>query len=202
MRYSLLVIATLISFSTSIAQGIDMNKAFVESYIHESDSNHIEAIAILEVVYDRQSYMINARLGWLNYLAGEYSVSRDFYERAIALMPYAIEPRLGYVLPLSAMGNWDEVIDVYEEVLKIDPQHSIVNYRLGLIYYERKEYQKALLYTEKVVNLYPFDFYSVSLLGWINFRMGNMREARILFEKALLISPDAESPKEGLALLK
>ncbi len=31
-------------------------------------------------------------------------------------MPYAIEPRLGAVYPLSAMGNWDQVYLVINQL--------------------------------------------------------------------------------------
>ena len=52
-----------------------------------------------------------------------------------------------------------------------------------------------------VVNHYPFDYDSVIMLAWTNYRLGKMREAKVLFQKALLIQPGAESALEGLSLL-
>jgi tetratricopeptide (TPR) repeat protein len=117
-------------------------------------------------------------------------------------MPYAIEAKLGYVLPVSAMGNWDEVVKTYEKILEIDPQNSLVNYRMGAIFYERKLYEKAFNYCEKTVNQYPFDFDSVILLAWIHYQMGNLREAEVLFKKSMLIKPNNSSAEQGLSLIK
>ncbi len=176
----------------------DLETAFLKSYEAEADSNYLEATSELLQVYQGDSYHINARIGWLYYLHGSYDSSTYYYEKAISLMPYAIEAKIGYAYPLSMLGNWAQVIRLYEEILKIDPQHSLINYRLGLIYYNQGQFDKALPYVERVVNLYPFDYPSVILLGWIHKQMGHNREAQILFEKALLIRPGDESALEGL----
>jgi tetratricopeptide (TPR) repeat protein len=151
--------------------------------------------------YEQSSYLMNARLGWLHYLKGQYYESVEYYQKAITLMPYAIEAKLGKANPLSMLGNWEDVIKIYQEILTIDPQHALTNYRLGLIYYNRQDYEKALPYVERVANLYPYDYYSVVLLGWINLKMGKNREARILFEKALQIIPNDPSASEGLQVI-
>jgi tetratricopeptide (TPR) repeat protein len=182
-----------------IEQYIDV---FSESYSMEAVGNYAKAIEEIEKIYDENSYEINLRLGWLYYNLGNYFESEKRYKIAVALMPYAIESKLGYVLPVSAMGNWNEVIKTYEDILKIDPQNTLINYRMGAIYYERKEYMKALSYCEKTVNLYPFDYDSIVLLGWINYQMGNLREAKVLFQKSMLIKPNNASAEYGLSLIK
>ncbi len=121
---------------------------------------------------------------------------------AINLMPYAVEPRLGLVYPVSAMGNWSEVIAQYEKILEIVPNYSLVLHRLGLIYYGRNEFEKALKYFEKVVNLFPFDYDGLTMLAWTHFKLNNTREAKVLFQKALLNTPGGSSALEGLQLLK
>ncbi|MGB4328867.1 MAG: tetratricopeptide repeat protein, partial [Tenuifilum sp.] len=128
--------------------------------------------------------------------------SVGYYSKAIELMPYAIEPRLGIVLPASAMGNWGSVVEQYNKILSIDPNNTLVLYRMGMISYENKDFKKAYTYFEKVVNLYPFDYYSVLMLGWTNYQLGKTKEAKILFQKALLYDPTSASAKEGLSLLK
>ena len=192
--YGLLII--IVSAYSQKAQ--DLESAFGKSYVAEADSNyHLAAHELLQF-YQSDSYYINARMGWLYYLDGSYDSSIYYYKKAMGLMPYAIEAKVGYSYPLSMLGNWDQVIQLYVEILKIDPQQSLINYRLGLIYYNQGRYDKALPYVERVVNLYPFDYHSVILLGWIHKQMGHSREAQILFEKALLIRPGDESAIEGL----
>lgn len=176
--------------------------AFQKSYIQEATGEYSGAINSLKSVYDEKSYEINLRLGWLTYLSGSFTEAKAYYQNAINLMPYAVEPRLGLVYPVSAMGNWSEVIAQYEKILEIVPNYSLVLHRLGLIYYGRNEFEKALKYFEKVVNLFPFDYDGLSMLAWTHFKLNNTREAKVLFQKALLNTPGGTSALEGLQLIK
>ena len=177
-------------------------EAFSKSQQFESRGNFTDAISVMKTIYQEDSYEINLRLGWVTYLAGLFTESAAYYQKAIKLKPYAIEPRLGFVNPASALGNWDQVISQYNEILTIDPQNSVVNYRMGSIYYGRKEYANAEKYLEKVVNLYPFDYDSVVLYAWTAYRLGKFREAQVLFNKALMNKPGDTSALEGLSLIK
>jgi len=181
---------------------VEKKDAFQKSYIQEATGDYLKAVGSLKAVYDEDSYETNLRLGWLTYLSGNFTDSKAYYNRAISLMPYSIEARYGFVYPAAAMGNWSEVIVQYEKILEITPNNSIAMHRLGLIFYGREEYERALKLFEKVVNLYPFDYDGLSMLAWTNYRLNNLREAKILFQKALLNTPNGTSAIEGLDLLK
>ena len=196
---------TTIFFSLQGATAQDFVKkkdAFQKSYIEEATGDNLAAVSTLKTVYDESSYEINLRLGWLSYLAGNFTESRAYYNKAVSLMPYAIEAKLGLVYPLAALGNMDDVIVQYEKILEIAPNYSVILHKLGLIYYGKGNYETARRYFEKVVNLFPFDYDGLTMLGWTNFRMNNLREARVLFQKALLNTPNGTSAIEGLDLLK
>lgn len=179
-----------------------IQSAFESSYKHEYNGEYSKAIDDLKKVYDQNSYEINLRLGWMTYLSGLFVESTAYYQKAIELKPMAIEAKLGYVYPASAIGNWEQVKKQYEEILKIDPQNTIANYRLGSIYYGNENFSTALKYFEKVVNLYPFDYDSVLMFAWTNLKLGKTREATVLFNKALMIQPTSQSAIEGLSLIK
>ena len=200
------VITFIVVAATSVvcnAQDFTLRKdAFQKSYIQEATGEYLGAIKSLKDVYDEKSYEINLRLGWLNYSAGNFIESRAYYNKAVTLMPYSVESRLGLVYPLAALGNWSEVISQYEKILEITPNNSLVLHRLGLIYYGRGSYEEARKYFEKVVNLYPFDYDSLTMLAWTYFKLNNLREAKVLFQKALLNTPNGTSAIEGLDLLK
>jgi tetratricopeptide (TPR) repeat protein len=203
MKRSALIIVFIFSFFVSKAQ--DYTKlitAFSDSYSKEKSGKYGDAATALKALYDPNSYEMNLRLGWLTYLQGQFTESLGYYNKAIELMPYAIEPRLGVVLPASSMGNWDMVIGQYNKILTIDPNNTVALYRIGLITYDKKDYKQAYTYFEKVVNLYPFDYQSVLMLAWTNYRLGKNREAKILFNKALLYYPEDSSAKQGLDLVK
>jgi tetratricopeptide (TPR) repeat protein len=203
MKRSTLTAIFIFLALTVVAQDFTkLTTAFSESYSKEKEGKYGDAVKVLKANYDAGSYEINLRLGWLTYLQGQFSESLSYYNRAIELMPYAIEPRFGAVLPASSMGNWDIVVSHYNKILETDPNNTVTLYRMGLISYDKKDYKQAYQYFEKVVNLYPFDYQSVLMLAWTNYRLGKTREAKVLFSKALLYYPEDSSAREGLNLIK
>lgn len=203
MKIQMIILLVFLSFSIGRAQNqATLQKAFSESYTLEADGNYTKAIQVLKDVYFEKSYELNLRLGWLHYYAGLFTESAVYYQQAINLMPMSIEARLGYALPASALGQWDAILLKYKEILEIDPNHSLTNYRIGSIYYGRQDYSNAERYLQKVVNMYPFDYDTLLLLAWTKYSLGKSNEAKTLFQKVLLYDPDDESAKEGLALLK
>lgn len=198
----MMAILMVAAIHTKAQDSSSLSTAFSTSYTYENKGEHSKAIESLKKVYDESSYEMNLRLGWLNYQLGLFTESIAYYNKAISLMPLSIEARLGFVLPASSQGNWEQVITRYNEILKLDPNHYTVNYRMGMIYYGRKDYQTAFRYFERIANLYPFDYDALLMLGWTNFQLGKLREAKVLFQKALLNRPDDTSAKEGLSLIK
>ena len=125
-----------------------------------------------------------------------------YYKKAIDLYPLSEEAKLGYVLPASAVGNWDDVLNIYLNILTNNPYNTTVLYRTGLIYYNKEQYSQAYKYFEKLINLYPFSYDGLIMFAWTNYKLGKYREAKLLFQKVLLLSPDDASAKEGLNLIK
>jgi tetratricopeptide (TPR) repeat protein len=177
-------------------------RAFSESYKQEALGKSDAAIGMMKAIYDEKSYEINLRMGWLHYLAGKYQDATSYYQKASDVLPASVEAKLGNVLPLAAMEKWDQVEKLYLEILAIDPHHSISNYRLGLIHYNKGKYDVATKYFQKVTDLYPFDYDGLHMLAWSYFKQGKMREAKVLFQKALLVRPGDKSATEGINVIK
>jgi len=112
------------------------------------------------------------------------------------------QSRFGLILPLAALGRWKEVEDLYNKILEISPNNTVALYRLGLVYYGRKDYNKAQPLFKKVVDLYPFGYDGLLMLGWTSYFLGNYPQAKVLFNKVLLYSTGDASAKEGLGLIK
>jgi tetratricopeptide (TPR) repeat protein len=197
----IVLVVSAISFNMN-AQNTSLINAFNNSYALEKKGDFSNARKELQTVYNEKSYEINLRMGWLLYNEGEMINSVKSYEKAIALMPYAIEAKLGLVYPLSSLGNWEAVLETYLKILKTDPNNTLINYRTGLIYYNRKEYAKANTYLQKNINLYPFNYDNLILSAWSYLNLGQQTEAKVLFEKCLLFNAEDESAKAGLKLIK
>lgn len=200
--YIILGLMMLVVGTTLAQQDATLQKAFSESYTLESEGKYAAAAQSLMKYYNDKSYELNLRIGWLNYLQKNYTASRDYYRKATGLKPYSVEARLGLIKPLAALESTDELLKIYEEILKIDPQQVTANYWAGVIQYNRKRYEQASRYFERLVNLYPFDYDANHMLGWTYLQLGRTAESRLLFQKALLIRPGDASALSGLSTLK
>lgn len=204
LKKSIAVVSALVLFViTATTQNADeLQKAFKASYVNEYKANYAGAIADLQKVYKADSYEINLRLGWLQYLTKQYNSSMDYYQKAIDLKKYSVEARFGYVRPANENKQYMKAYEKYEEILKIDPYNSVANYWVGANYYYAKKYDIAVKYLELVVNMYPFDYDANHLLGWTYLGLGRSSDAGIVFTNALLYKPGDSSASEGLSKCK
>lgn len=173
---------------------------FAASYEFASNSDNKNAAAELQKIYDRKSYFINLRLGWLMFQAGLHNESLNYYKIAMEIMPGSVEAKLGALLPLEAMGNVSEQKALCETILGIDPQNTTVLYKLGYIHYQKKDYDKALPFFEKLVKLYPFSYDGLFMYGWTHYQLGKLTESREIFYKVLCLSPGNQSVMQALRL--
>jgi tetratricopeptide (TPR) repeat protein len=194
------IISLLLVLCGFILKSQSSELAFSKSYSFEYETQYAKAITALTDMHV-DSYQIDLRLGWLYYLNKDYVKSEQFYKKSIALEPTSIEARFGLVLPLSATSNWNSVFSTYIEVVKLDPNNSIANYRIASIFYARKDYLNAMFYVTKVLKLYPFDYDSNLLIGKILMDQGKNAEAKKYIIKALEYNPQSEDAKAALKKL-
>ena len=178
-----------LSFCILSQSDVAVREALKKSYDSEYQLKYQKSIEDLQGVYEPTSYELNLRIAWLSYKVGKYSESVNYYKKAIAKMPLSIEAKLGVVYPLGALEKWDQVVDNYLAIVKIDGFNATANYRLALIYYNRGDYGNSWKYLQKYVNLYPFDYDGNSLAGWIKYSVGKKEEAFVFFKKALMVNP-------------
>jgi tetratricopeptide (TPR) repeat protein len=176
--------------------------AYNQSLSLEAAYKYQEAINLMQSQYDAKNYEITIRLAWLNYLNGDFATSINQYKTAIELKPQAIEPRIGIIYPYAFMQNTEAIILEYKEILKLDPNNTSVLYKLGTIYYNRLQFNEALIYFDKILKLFPSDYNTLLMSGWTNLKLGNKQEALKQFNNVLMISYNDSSALEGLSSLK
>lgn len=199
LKSIIIFIAAVCLTNTSAAQSdAKIQEAFSESYKAELSSSYAISISNLKSVYLADNYAINVRLGWLCLLSKQFTESVAYYDKAIKLKPYAIEAKFGMIKSLNALESWDKVKEQYEAILKIDDQNTTALYWLGVLLYNRKDYDNAAKNFEKIVNLYPMDYGSVIMLAWTKLYQGKKADAKVLFNHALLLSPNDNSAISGL----
>lgn len=200
--FSICVLTVLATFNVNGQADNKVLTAFADSYKSELNGNYVIAVSEIKSVYKADNYSMNARLGWLLFLAKQYTESANYYDKAIKLKPYAIEVKFGMIKALNALESWDKVKEQYEAILKIDSQNTTSLYWLGVLLYNRKDYENAARNFEKIVNLYPMDYGSVIMLAWTKLYQGKNADAKLLFNQALLLSPNDASATSGLNQIK
>jgi tetratricopeptide (TPR) repeat protein len=188
MKNTIIVIFMALFINVSFAQ-TELSKAFSESYLQEYNQDYDKSILAITNIYKVDSYEANLRLGWLHYVKADYKKSIDFYNKAILISPNSIEAKLGYIYPLSLLKEWDGVIDMYKNILKLDPNNYTAIYRLAHLYYYKKELKTAKSFAIKANNQYPFDYYINLLLGKINIDLGDKTSAKAFLYNANFYDP-------------
>ncbi len=174
-------------------------KAIYESVSAEKIGDYDKAISVMMKDYNnwKNDYVYNLRLGWLNYLKGDFPVSLNYYKKAIKLSNKSIESLLGITYPYSKMNKKDKLKKVYNEILKKAPSNYTANLNLALLYFNEGDYLNSMIYLEKLAKDYPSD-YTVNLyLGWANYYEGGNKKAHKYFERALIAVPNDPSAKKG-----
>lgn len=199
------IFVTLIVFlvANSYAQDYKaMEDAFQKSIGYENKQDYTNAISSIKPFATSTNYEVNVRLGWLYYSAGDFNNSVTYYSKAISLRPNATEPLWGIVYPYGELKKWTELQDIYNKIIVLDPKNTTANYRLGLSAYYNKDYTTAKKYFDIVITLYPLDYNTLLMSAWTYYFLGKMNDAKLTFNKVLMIMPDDKSAKEGLALIK
>ncbi len=202
LKKSLLVLCFFLVIQVDAQDTKTLQIAFEKSYSLESKYLYDDAIRVIKENYSEKSYPVNTRLGWLYYLNKNYTSSIYYYKKACQLMPAATEPLWALLSPEIGAEKWSDVEKTYLKIIKLDPKNASANYKLGMIYYYRKNYSKAKKYFDVSLNLYPLDYDSMNMSAWTNFYLGNSNDAKIMFKKILLVYPNDATALEGLGLIK
>lgn len=202
LKKTLITFCIFLSIQSFAQDSKALQYAFSKSYTYESKYQYDEAIKVIKELYNEKSYPINMRLGWLYYLSKNYSSSISYYQKAGALMPASAEALWALVSPQIALEKWTDVEKTYLAIVKLEPKSATAHYKLGMIYYYRKNYSTAKKYFDIALNLYPMDYDILLMSAWNNYFLGNVNEAKILFNRVLVVSPGDTSAVEGLSLIK
>ena len=202
LKKSLVALSIVVSTYSFSQESKVLQTAFAKSYAYESKYQYDEAIQVLKDVYSDKSYSINVRMGWLCYLDKNYTSSINYYKKAIDLMPASAEVLWAILSPQIALEKWGDVEKTYLDILKLEPKNATAHYKLGVMYYYRKNYTIAKKYFDVALNLYPLDYNNLLMSAWTNYFLGKTNEAKVLFNRVLLLYQGDASAIEGLSLIK
>lgn len=82
----------------------------------------------------------------------KYSVE-CFFDRAIRFRPEDAMIRMAYGNYLLKAGRSDKATEQFETAISLQPEDPTINYNLGLIYMQKKNYELAKTYAKKAYGL-------------------------------------------------
>jgi TolB-like protein/DNA-binding winged helix-turn-helix (wHTH) protein len=107
----------------------------------------------------------------------EWDAADTSISKAAALEPGSVEVLRIRSYRARILGNLDEAITVYEEVVTLDPLGANSYYRLGYLLYAAGRYDKAQATLQEALNLNPQATYVHLTLGKIRMAEGSPQQA-------------------------
>ncbi len=177
---------------------VDIAGSYKRSFDYERVEDYQNAIRALAPVYEAypNGYTVNLRMGWLFYLNGNYNNAAAHYDVATRVMPMAIEPKLGWLLPLLAQGRWSEAETLAYQVVSVDHYNYYGNLRLAIALRMQGKVDAAYQIAMKMAIAYPTDILHLVELAQIHDARGDKDEARRLFGEILILDPENETARK------
>ena len=124
-----------------------------------------------------------------------YSEARDYYSRALALIPNPVKDNwtLYYSRGVcnERLKDWPAAEADFKRALSLSPDESLVLNYLGYSWVDQgRNLKQAMDYIRRAVKLKPDDGYYVDSLGWAYYRLGNLPAAVENLERAVELKPD------------
>ena len=181
----------------------EIRGAYATSYGYEKIQDYDNAIKVLaDVLYtDSRGYFVNLRLGWLNYMKGQYADARVHYQLAIKASSGSIEARLGLMLPLLAQTRYADVEVKAREIIAVDPGNYYANLRLAYVLRLQAKPTQALAVLSPMVGRYPSDTSLLLETGLNRVALKQTESARKIFNAVLLHEPENVTAKTQLYYL-
>lgn len=76
-----------------------------------------------------------------------------YFDRALRFKPTDGSVRMIYGNYLLKLGQQDKAIEQLNEAVRLKPENPNINYNLGLLYFQKKDYEQAKTYAKKAYEL-------------------------------------------------
>jgi tetratricopeptide (TPR) repeat protein len=90
-------------------------------------------------------------------------------------------------------GQYHEALEFYKKSLALTPDDPVINYNVANSLFLLKDFSECLYYVEKSAQLDPTNFLNLNLLGNTYSNTGRIKDAIVVFQKALTLKEDAET---------
>jgi len=193
----------------AIKRAVDIDKNFALAYLELAEILISQGQLLESNAYLKKSLALNYKLTEplrFTIKAAIYATERNIteqnnvYRTWIELYPddYLPKKRLALLLSFKS-NNFDEVIQLYQQSLELNPAQPDIYNRLGKLFEARRELTKAREMYQKLRELRPRSYTPLLSQGNIESQLGNLEEAQRLYKQAALTEVDKVTPVLALA---
>lgn len=134
----------------------------------------------------------------------EVEKAKADFQKAIDLTPYYLDAQIQMTFIEENEGKIQDAIKRLEDLARTPPFNFSVDllFRLGWLYYNNKEYDKAISVLERATGLNPFHANALFILGLAYEQKGETKKAIDVLERVAQLNPDNQTVKDKLKELK
>ena len=171
----------------------DWRGYYSRSLVYMDENDYKSIVSILDPISETFSNIFS-----IQYILG-LSYSRikmndeaiNFYNRALSIRPNSINVLHSMAILYDEIGEWLKSDKIYDQLIKNNPSdaQAFNNYAYSLV--ERnKKLDEALIYAKKAIELEPKNPSYLDTIGWVYFKMNDIKRARRFIEESINIQGD------------
>ncbi|MDR1725550.1 MAG: tetratricopeptide repeat protein [Bacteroidales bacterium] len=177
---------------------------FIKGYALKETGDTLKAVESYRKAIELKSDYGEAfeELGLLYSLKGD-PIAIEYFNSALNINPKNVQVMYALGLFYQQHGNYQKALDIYKQVLDLNPNHAVTLNSVGYINMsEKKDYSNALdCFTKAII------IDSAYVLAWSNRgetyeHIGDKNKAREDYERVLKLDPENTFAKEHLHKLK
>ncbi|WP_334188840.1 tetratricopeptide repeat protein [Noviherbaspirillum sp.] len=147
----------------------------------------------IDAAGEREQVQLIIAEGQIMREAGQQQQALDVLREGLKQFPSNTDLLYDYAMLAEKSGKFDVMETSLRKIIALAPENQHAYNALGYSLAERNvRLQEAYELIEKAVKLAPDDPFIMDSMGWVQFRLGRLKEAEALLRRAYELRPDAE----------
>jgi len=152
-----------------------------------------EHLRSIRTTNEKQKLQISLLDGDLFREEGRYEDAMEFYSKILIESPDLTSVRYARALIAEKLNEIALVESDLQKILQTEPSNAQVLNALGYTLADRTDrYDEALKYIQQALQIEPNDAAVMDSMGWVNYQLGNYKEAIVHLKRANEVGKDPE----------
>lgn len=173
---------------------------FLKGMIHLTRSDTANAISSFQTAVEQNEMFLEAyfQLGLVHAMKKD-KLAIEYYNNALRIKPKNIDVLYNKGLICQDLGEYNEALKTYSEILKVDPEFKHAHFNMGYVnMYYLKQYKQGAIHFTDAINIDPEFYQAYYNRGYCYELMGDVIRAKVDYQNALNIKPDYTIAAKGM----